>query len=103
MNRSRPLDAAATVADFEPRPSLGLVEAPPPGVRARQLWAEARKAAHDQLRQVEAALAETHALLSDVADGGDLYAPGLRDLAARMADDLKVRAATFAALSQRQG
>ena len=98
----RPLSIAESAPPERARPALELVESPPPAVRARRLFEEARKATLEHLRQAEAAIAQAAGLLAEVAEGGDLYAPGLRDFAGRLAEDLRGKARTFQALSSRQ-
>jgi hypothetical protein len=82
-------------------PELALVETPP-GTRALKLYEEARKVSLDQLRLLADAIAETRALAEGVLDGGDLYAPGVRDFAERLADELLWRGKSLEALAQRQ-
>jgi hypothetical protein len=67
---------------------LALVAPSPPAQRAHQLFAEARRAAQDHLRQLAAAIDAVRTLSEAVVEGGELYAPGVRDLAARLAEDL---------------
>jgi hypothetical protein len=83
-------------------PELSVVETPPPGLKALKLYEEARKVSFEQLRLLAGALAEAHALTEAVLDGGDLYAPGVRDFAERLADELFWRGKTLEALAQRQ-
>jgi hypothetical protein len=83
-------------------PALGLVAAPPPAARARQLFAEARAASLDHLRALDGAMARLNELLDAIADGGELYAPGLRDFAGRLAEELSWKSRTLQMLSRRQ-
>jgi hypothetical protein len=82
---------------------LAVVEPAAPGVRARQLFDEARKAAQEHLVRLEASIDETRALAEAVVAAGDLYGPGVTDLAARLAEDLVWRAKSLEALALRQG
>lgn len=81
---------------------LGVVETPPAGLRARQLFEEARVASLDHLRALELAIATVRELSNDVVRGGDLYAPGLRELARNLTEDLFWKAKTLTLLAQRQ-
>ena len=72
-----------------------------PAARAVKLYAEARSAAMEQVRVVEDSLAKVIALSAEIAEGGDVYPVGVRDLCRRMADDLASRVATLDALAQR--
>lgn len=81
-------------------PKLSLVERQNPAVRARQLLAEARAVAAEQVATLDAALATVRDLATEIADGGDLYSPGLRDVCRRLSEDLLWKAKTIAHLAQ---
>ena len=70
-------------------------------VRARRLYDEARGAALEQVVAVEASLARVIELAGEIAEGGDVYPVGVRDLCRRMADELAARSATLESLAQR--
>ncbi len=72
-----------------------------PSERVRRLQAEARALALEQVEALDAALATAAALARDIADGGDAYPVGARDMAARLADDLPARAASLRAVVER--
>ncbi len=72
-----------------------------PAARAAKLYAEARGAAMEQVRIVEDSLAKVVALSAEIAEGGDVYPVGVRDLCRRLAEDLAARTATLDALAQR--
>ncbi|THD62567.1 hypothetical protein [Phenylobacterium sp.] len=71
-------------------------------VRARQLMAEARSAAFDNLTELVAALETARTLSDSVAAGGELYGVGLRDLASRLSEDLLGRGRSLQALADRE-
>jgi hypothetical protein len=81
------------------RPAIGLVSPPPPGLRARQLFQEARRASLDHVGALQDALAGVRQLLDDVVEGGEVYSPGLNAFAARLAEDLFWRSKTLEALA----
>jgi hypothetical protein len=83
-------------------PGLGLVEPLPPAVRARHLLEEARAASLEHLRALQAAVATVRDLSDEVVRGGDLYAPGLHELAKNLSEDLFWKSKTLELLSQRQ-
>jgi hypothetical protein len=97
--------AAKTASPLQKRPAvlLGLVETPPAGLKARQLFEDARAASLEQLRALELAIATVRALSDEIVRGGELYAPGLRELARTLAEDLFWKAKTLELLSLRQG
>ncbi|HTI66997.1 MAG TPA: hypothetical protein VL460_05545 [Caulobacteraceae bacterium] len=72
-----------------------------PSARALRLYAEAREAAMEQVRIVEHAIARVIALSEEIAEGGEVYPAGVRDLCRRLGGDLTSRAATLDSLAQR--
>ena len=70
------------------RPAIGLVAPAPPGVKAHQLFEEARKASVEHVSALQAALTEVRELSYAIVQSGELYTPGLKDLAARLSEDL---------------
>jgi hypothetical protein len=96
---------AKTASPLQKRPAvlLGVVETPPAGLRARQLFKDAQVASLEHLRTLESAIATVRELSDEIVRGGDLYAPGLRELARTLAEDLFWKAKTLELLSQRQG
>jgi hypothetical protein len=81
---------------------LSIVPAVPetPAARAARLMAEARQAASEQIVALEEALAAATHLAAEIADGGEAYPVGVRDLCRRMAEDIAHRAQTLDALLQ---
>lgn len=69
--------------------------------RVKRLQAEARALAAEQVDQLEAALRSAAGLAAEVANGGDSYAIGARELAARLAEDLTAKAETLEAIMSR--
>ncbi len=73
-----------------------------PADRARRLYAEAQAAAMEQVEQLQTALDSVVGLAGSIADGGDIYPAGIRDLCRRTAEDTKARRMTVEALSARR-
>ena len=69
--------------------------------RVKRLQAEARALAAEQIVQLEATLLSAAGLAQEIADGGDAYAIGARELAARLAEDLRAKAETLEAIMAR--
>jgi hypothetical protein len=69
--------------------------------RVRRLQLEARTLAKDHVRALEQALTEVELLAAEIADGGDAYPPGVRDLARRLAEDCTSRVQTLEAIVAR--
>ncbi|HEX3915757.1 MAG TPA: hypothetical protein VHW60_00345 [Caulobacteraceae bacterium] len=97
------LDAApADVRRLRETPALGLVGPSPPALKARQLFDEARAASLEHLQSLGVAIERVRELAAAVVEGGDLYAPGLRELARQLDEDLLWKSRTLQVLSQRQ-
>lgn len=66
--------------------------------RVRQLQAEARSLAREHTDALHDSLLAISHLAVEVAEGGDAYPPGVRELARRMAEENAARAATLEAI-----
>jgi hypothetical protein len=97
-----PIDIRRVQPPAPGAPVLELVETPPPAVRARQLFDEARAISLDHLRALDVGMTNVCEQLDAVAQGGDLYAPGLRDFARKLTEDLSYKTKTLRMLTQRQ-
>ncbi len=82
-------------------PELSLVPRARPDERALKLYAEARLASFEHLVALETAIGETRALAEAVVDGGDLYGPGVQDLARRLTEELFWRGKSLEAFRNR--
>ena len=69
--------------------------------RVRRLQAEAKALAASHVRDLIATLAEAEALAVEIAEGGEVYGPGVRDEARRAVEDLAARAERLNALLAR--
>ena len=83
-------------------PTLELVGPPPPAVKARLLFEEARAVSLDHLHALDEALVDVGEQLTAIVEAGDLYAVGLREFAQKLAEDLTWKTKTLRLLSQRQ-
>lgn len=91
LNRTNPSLAAPS----SNTPSLG---APSLADRVRQLQAEARSLARDHTDALHDSLLAVSHLAAEVAEGGEAYPPGVRELARRMVEENAARAATLEAI-----
>jgi hypothetical protein len=66
--------------------------------RVKRLQAEARALALEQVEALEAALCKAADMAKEIADGGDAYPVGARELAARLVSDLPAKAETMKAI-----
>ena len=69
--------------------------------RVKRLQAEARGLAREHIQALRTALQEVERLAAEVADGGELYPAGVRELARRLTEECEAKAQTIAMLSQR--
>lgn len=69
--------------------------------RVRRLQNEARTLARDHVHSLTAMLVEVEQLAGEIAEGGDVYPPGVRDLARRLVEDCEQRAQTLEAIISR--
>jgi len=69
--------------------------------RVRALQAEARRLAGEHVEALAGSLLETQRLAAEIAEGGDIYPPGVRDLATRLCEESAAKAQTLAAIMGR--
>ncbi|WP_339915606.1 hypothetical protein [uncultured Brevundimonas sp.] len=69
--------------------------------RVRRLQQEARALAVEQVEALETALTAAADLAREIADGGDAYPVGTREMASRLATDLPARAGSLRAVIER--
>lgn len=69
--------------------------------RVQSLQAEAKQLAKDHIHTLTTAMADLEQLAAEIAAGGEAYAPGVRDVARRLAEDLESRIQTVRAIDAR--
>lgn len=69
--------------------------------RVRRLQAEARQLAKDHVKSLSSAMIQLEELAAEIADGGDAYAPGIREVARQLVEDLDSRVQTLEAIASR--
>jgi hypothetical protein len=69
--------------------------------RVRRLQAEARALAREQVAELEVKLEEAAAIAAEIAEGGEAYPVGARELARRIAEDTPKTIQTFEAILYR--
>jgi hypothetical protein len=96
--------------ESDDRPNLRVVTSPEAEVydlmrapettseRVKRLQAEARALALEQVEALEEVLLKASAMAKDIAEGGEAYPVGARELAGRLAQDLPVKAETMKAV-----
>ncbi|CAN5722347.1 hypothetical protein BH10PSE5_BH10PSE5_33450 [soil metagenome] len=70
--------------------------------RVRRLQAEAKGLAREHVAALVAALHEAEALSAEIAEGGEAYPAGIRDIARRLAEEVESKVATIEAINSRQ-
>jgi hypothetical protein len=86
-------------------PQLAVVPAATesPGAKAMRLMAEARAAAGEQVHLLEDTLGAAAELADQIADGGEVYPVGVRELCRRLAEELVAKSQTLDAILQQHG
>ena len=72
-----------------------------PADRIRRLQNEARTLAREHIELLVSALAEVTRLSGEIADGGELYPVGARELSRRLTDESNQQALTLTAIVDR--
>ncbi len=85
-----------------PSPTLELVGASAPALRARTLFHEAREAAMDHVRLLQQAIAQVRDLSDAVLEGGDVYDPGVREFARQLSETMLWKGRSLEVLAARQ-
>jgi hypothetical protein len=70
--------------------------------RIRRLQAEAKGLAREHICALEAALVEVERLAAEIADGGEAYPAGVREISRRLAEDCEHKVQAIEAISRRQ-
>jgi hypothetical protein len=69
--------------------------------RVQRLTCEARHLANEHVEMLIARMVAVAQTAGEIAEGGDAYPPGVRDLARRSAEDYAARAQTLEVLAKR--
>jgi hypothetical protein len=69
--------------------------------RVRRLQAEARQLAKDHIHAFTSAMSDLERMAAEIAEGGEAYPAGVRDLARRFVDDCEARVQTLEAITAR--
>ena len=80
-------------------PSSGEPESP--ADRIRRLQIEAKGLAREHIEMLAAALAEVSRLAGEIADGGEVYPVGARELSRRLTEEANMNALTLTAIVDR--
>ena len=76
-------------------------QAESPAERVRRLQNEARAIAREHVELLAAALADVSRLAAEIAEGGDIYPVGARELSRRLKEETGANALTLTAILDR--
>lgn len=96
VNRMRASAALSVVAANQ-----AAVAAPSLAERIGRLQAQAKNLAREHIAALEAAMAEVERLAGEIADGGEAYPVGVREIARRLGADCEASGATIKAIAGR--
>jgi hypothetical protein len=85
-----------------PEARISLVASPPAAARAMNLLRDARRASLEHVGLLEEAVETARELSNAVVDAGDLFDPGLHEIARQLSDLLLWKSKTLQLLAQRQ-
>jgi enoyl-CoA hydratase/carnithine racemase len=69
--------------------------------RVRALQAEAKGLAREHVQELERLLLEVEKMSAEIAEGGEAYPAGVRDIARRLVEDCEARVQTLEAIVSR--
>lgn len=69
--------------------------------RIRRLQTEAKGLAREHVQALEQALIDVERLAAEIAEGGEAYPPGVRDIARRLVEECEARVQTLEAIVAR--
>lgn len=85
------------------KPNLQLVGPAPETVaqKVRRLQAEAKALAKDHVRALAAEMVRIEQIAAEIAEGGEAYPVGVRELTSRLVEDIESRVQTLEAIVSR--
>jgi len=97
------MSASLAVVANNPAPEAETPAAEPLTSRIRRLQAEAKAMAREHIKMLEASLADMTLLAAEIAEGGDAYPVGAREMARQMVADCESRLLGLQAILHRSG
>lgn len=97
------MSASLAVVATNPAPEAETTSAESLTDRIRRLQEEARSMAREHIAQLDASMAATARLAAEIAQGGDVYPVGIREMARQMIADCEARQLGLQAILQRSG
>lgn len=81
--------------------ALAIAPAPTVSMRVRALQTEARALAREHIAAFQELLKSVEEMAVEIADGGESYPAGVREVARRVAEDMEAKANTIQVIAQR--
>lgn len=91
----------SVVADNDLKTSPNVPKAESVAQRVKRLQAEAKQLAKDHIKALTAQIVAVEEMAAEIAEGGEAYPPGVRDLARRLVEDMDSRVQTLEAIVAR--
>ncbi len=91
----------SVVADNDLKAVVQTPKAETVAERVRRLQSEAKQLAKDHIKALTSAIADLEVMAAEIAEGGDAYPPGVRDVARRLVEDCEARVQTLEAIVAR--
>ncbi|MGE5500748.1 MAG: hypothetical protein ACM3W4_02350 [Ignavibacteriales bacterium] len=85
------MSASLAIVSTTPAPEADNTAAEPLTARIRRLQEEARGMAREHIAMLEASIVEVTRLAAEVAEGGDAYPVGVREMARQLVTDCESR------------
>jgi hypothetical protein len=97
------MSASLAIVAANPAPEADNAANEPLTARIRRLQEEARGMAREHVRQLEASIVEMGRLAAEVAEGGEAYPVGVREMARQMVADCESRLLGMQSIMHRTG
>jgi hypothetical protein len=95
------MSASLAVVANNPAPEAASPAEEPLTARIRRLQAEAKSMAREHIHMLEASITEVARLATEIADGGDAYPVGVREMARQMVAECESRSLGLEAIMHR--
>lgn len=100
-NRVQALAALTVVSDVAGQRPAALKTSESVSERVRRLQDEARSLAREHIAALDEAILRVEQLAQEIAEGGEAYPAGVRDIARRLSDDCDAKLMTMRAIAGR--
>ncbi|MGA0607594.1 hypothetical protein ACO2Q0_16505 [Phenylobacterium sp. VNQ135] len=91
----------SVVADNDLKISPNVSKTETVAQRVKRLQQEAKQLAKDHIKALTAQIVAVEEMAAEIAEGGEAYPPGVRDMARRLVEDMDSRVQTLEAIVAR--